>query len=121
MNPRLEKNAIPALRWTLGLVLFLESALFVFSPSAAQHFAETGFPPWIRPVLGGGEIIAALLFLLPATSVAAGYLLLVILAIAVVVHLLHGEFNVGVLLVYAMATFVSMTHRPVDSIKVAHD
>jgi len=92
MNQQLEKFAISGLRWTLGVVVLLASVHFTFSPSAIHHFAKTGLPQWIRPALGGGEIVAVLLFLMPAATLAGGYLLLFIFAIAAGIHFLQGEF-----------------------------
>jgi len=121
MKQQFNTLAISGLRWTLGLVVLLESLRFTFSVVAAQHFAKTGFPPWIRPALGGGEIIAALLFLAPASKLIGGYALLSIFAIAAVIHLLHGEFDMGFLVVYAMAATVCITHRDAETVKVAND
>jgi uncharacterized membrane protein YphA (DoxX/SURF4 family) len=83
MNTRLAHFSIPLLRWTLGLVVILESFLFVFSASAAHFLAKVGLPSWIQPVLGGAEILAAVLFLVPLTFAIGGFLLLVIFAFAV--------------------------------------
>lgn len=110
MNAPLKSFSIPLLRWTLGLVVLLQSCQFVFSTSAAHFLAKTGLPSWLRPVLGGAEIIAAVLFLLPWSALLGSYLLLVIFALAVLVHLLHGQYEVEGLAVYAAAVFVCMAH-----------
>ena len=55
--------------------------------------------------------MAALLFLVPGLRLFGGYALLVILAIAVVVHMLHGQYNVGSLVVYGMATFLCLSYQ----------
>jgi hypothetical protein len=121
MNQALEKTAMPALRWTLGLVVLWESYQFAFSPSALQHFAETGLPSWIRPALAGSEITAAILFLLPAASFVGGCLLLFTFAIAAVLHLLHGQFDVGGLVVYSMVVLACVTHDNKKAVEVLHD
>jgi hypothetical protein len=110
MNTRLAHFSIPLLRWTLGLVVILESFLFVFSASAAHFLAKVGLPSWIQPVLGGAEILAAVLFLVPLTFAIGGFLLLVIFAFAVLLHILHGQYQVGDLFVYAAAVMVCMAH-----------
>jgi uncharacterized membrane protein YphA (DoxX/SURF4 family) len=110
MNARLANFSIPLLRWTLGLVVALESCQFVFSASAAHFVAKAGLPSWIQPVLGGSEIIAAVLFLVPFTTQLGSYLLFIILALATLVHLLHGQYTVGGLVVYAAAVVVCMEH-----------
>jgi len=106
-----------ALRWTLGIVVLIQSCLFVFGSSGQHAAAQFGMPQWIRPVLGGCEIVAAILFLLPATSVAGGYLLLVVFFFAAAIHVLHGQYDVGGLLVYAvavMACFASLKEATVE-------
>jgi uncharacterized membrane protein YphA (DoxX/SURF4 family) len=111
MNDRLKKIAVPALRWSVGLVVLLESCQFAFGTSAMRSFAKTGLPTWIRPALGSTEIVAAILFLVPAASVAGAYALLVIFLLAAVIHILHGWYDVGALVVYGMAVLVCMTQR----------
>jgi DoxX-like family len=103
MTQHARKCTILALRLTVGIVVMIESGLFAFGASAAHVFAKTGLPHWIRPALGIPEIVAALLFLLPATSLVGGYALLMIFLFAVAIHILHGWYDVGGLLVYAAA------------------
>ena len=108
MNIKVANASIPLLRWTLGLVVLLESAEFTLSNSAAHFLAKAGLPSWVQPVLGGSEILAAVLFLLPFTAKIGSYLLLFIFALAALLHILHGQFNVGGLAVYAAAVLVCM-------------
>ena len=110
MSVRLTRVSIPLLRWTLGVVVLLESAQFVFSNSAAHFFAKTGLPAWLRPALGGAETIAAVLFLVPFTTLIGSYLLLIIFGLAALVHILHGQYDVGGLVVYAVAVLVCLVH-----------
>jgi hypothetical protein len=109
MREQLKRFAIPGLRWTLGVVVLWQSIQFVLSHSQGQHLTKLGLPMWVQPALGGTEILAVLLFLLPATSLVGGYSLLAIFAIAILIHCLHDEFDVGGLLVYAMAVVVCIT------------
>jgi hypothetical protein len=99
------ENHLPAalrvLQWMLALVIIGESLRFAFSPEAAHAFARTGLPDFIRRALAWAEIAAAILFLVPRTVVAGGWFLIGVLALAIVLHLLHGWFDVGALLVYA--------------------
>ncbi len=99
------RNAISILHWSVGVVILIESCLFVFSASRAHAFAESGIPHLIRPVLGGAEIIAVLLFLIPPTRTIGGYALLVIFALAALIHILHGQPDIGGLVVYAAAVY----------------
>jgi DoxX-like protein len=97
------RTAVIGLQWTLGLVVLAESLRFVLSTSAAHSFAKTGLPNGVRIALGGAEIVAALLFLVPRTAVKGGIFLAVVFAVAISVHILHGWWDVGGLVVYAAA------------------
>jgi DoxX-like family len=121
MNPRLRRIAIDGLRWTVGLVVLFESCRLAFWPSEIHAFSKSGLPGWIRPGLAGSEIVAAVLFLVPLTSVAGSYLLLLVFLLAALVHVLHGQYDVGVLAVYSMAVLVSLAHRQDARGEVAHD
>jgi hypothetical protein len=103
-NHRL-KNAISILYWTTGLVVLVESCLFVFSASRGHAFANSGLPHLIRPILGSTEIMAALLFLIPPARMIGGYALLVIFALAALIHILHGQPDIGGLVIYAAAVY----------------
>lgn len=105
MNEQKQKCAMIALRWAAGLVVLVESCRFVLSHGPIHG----GLPHWIRPVLGGAEVIAAILFLVPFSRRAGGYLLLIIFAAAIVIHIFHGEYDVGALVVYAMAVLATMS------------
>jgi hypothetical protein len=120
MNARLMKSSIPLLRSTLGLVVILESFEFVFSSSAAHFLAKAGLPAWIRPVLGSCEIIAAVLFLVPFTTWIGGCLLLAVFGLAALVHILHGQYGVEGLLVYAVAVLVCMAYTENRTHRVGH-
>ncbi|MGA2981069.1 MAG: hypothetical protein ABSD76_15880 [Terriglobales bacterium] len=103
-QPRLP-TALRILQWVLGLVILEESVRFAFSPGAAEAFAKTGMPNFIHLALAWAEIAAAILFLVPRATVAGGLLLIAVLAFAIVIHLLHGWFDVGGLVVYAAAAW----------------
>ncbi|MGC0774148.1 MAG: DoxX family protein [Candidatus Acidiferrum sp.] len=118
MNASLAKFSVPLLRWTLGFAVIVESCRFVFSSSAAHFFAKTGLPHWLRPAFGGAELIAAVLFLIPSAARLGSYLLLVIFGVAALVHLLHGQFGVEGLVVYAAGVLVCTAH---ESNKTAED
>jgi len=60
-------------------------------------------------LLSGVEILAAVLFLIPPCEKIGGYVLLAMFALAVVIHLLHGDFGgMEVLFVYAAAIFACL-------------
>jgi hypothetical protein len=98
------KAALTGLQWTLGLVILIEAILFVM-PGAAHDFAKTHMPDIVRQVLGWGEIIGAVLLLIPRTAVRGGWILVGIFVLAIFVHLLHGMFDVGSLAIYAAAAW----------------
>jgi hypothetical protein len=121
MNIKLANASIPLLRWTLGLVVVLESAEFILSNSATHFLVKAGLPTWIQPVLGGSEILAAVLFLLPFTAKIGSYLLLIIFALAALLHILHGQFSVGGLVVYAAAVLVCMASAGNTTQQASHE
>ena len=106
-----KSQSIIALRWVVGLVVLWESFRFTFSHASIEHVARFGLSEWHRYLLGGSEIVAALLFLIPVTTLLGGIALLVIFAIAVLIHLHHGQFDVSGLIVYAAAVLACITHR----------
>jgi hypothetical protein len=104
MTEQRTKTALTGLQWTLGLVILIEAILFVM-PSARQDFAKTHMPDIVRLVLGCGEIIGAVLLLIPRTAIRGAWLLAGIFVLAIIVHLLHGTFNVGSLAIYTAAAW----------------
>ncbi|MGA8300965.1 MAG: hypothetical protein WB817_15895 [Terriglobales bacterium] len=112
MTERKGRPALMMLRWALGLVILAESARFFFSHAAAQSFARTGMPGIVRLGLAGCEMAAALLFLLPGQLLAGGRFLMAVLAIAIAIHVLHGWFDVGGLVVYLTAAWAVMEASP---------
>jgi hypothetical protein len=98
------KCGLTVLRWALGVVILIEAVLFVL-PSAAHDFARTYMPGFVRMVLGGGEILGSILLLIPKTAIRGAWLLLAVFVMAIFIHLLHGGYNVGNLVIYAAAAF----------------
>jgi hypothetical protein len=110
MTEKRLKTALTILQWTLGLVILVEAILFVL-PSAGHEFSKTHMPDFIRQALGWGEIVGAVLLLIPRTVVSGSWILLGIFALAIAVHLLHGMFNVGDLAIYAAAAWAIATAK----------
>ena len=98
------KIALTVLQWTLGVVVLIEAVLFVL-PSAAHAFAGTHMPGFIRLLLGWGEILGCILLLIPRTAIRGAWLLLAVFVMAILIHLLHGAYNIGNIVVYAAAAF----------------
>jgi hypothetical protein len=110
MTEQRMKTALTGLQWTLGLVILIEAVLFVM-PSAGHDFAKTHMPDIVRQMLGWGEIIGAVLLLIPRTAVRGGWLLVLIFVLAIVVHVLHGMYNVGNLVIYSAAAWTVIAGR----------
>jgi hypothetical protein len=74
-------------------------------PSAAHDFAHTHMPGFVRMVLGFGQIAGCILLLIPRTAPRGAWLLLGVFVFAILLHLLHGSYGVGNLVIYAAAAF----------------
>ena len=97
-------TAMLGLQWSLGVVVFAEAAMLVFSghAHAAHQFAV---PSAVLMALALAEMLAAVLFLIPRTVVTGGMALMVIFALAMLIHILHRQTNVGGLVVYTAAAW----------------
>jgi len=98
------KLGLNVLRWSLGIVILIEAVMFVL-PSAAHDFARTHMLGFVRLVLGFGEILGCVLLLIPRTVVRGAWLLLAVFVMAILLHLLHGLYGIGNLVIYAAAAF----------------
>jgi len=104
------KIALTALQWTLGLVILVEAILFLM-PDARQGFARTHLPNFVRLALGWGEIMGAVLLLIPRTAIRGAWLLIAVFLFAILIHLLHGMFNVGNLAIYTASAWAVASTR----------
>ena len=104
------KCVLTGLQWTLGIVILIEAVLFLM-PSARHDFARTHMPDILRRVLGWGEIIGAILLLIPRTAARGGWVLVGIFVLVIAVHLLHGMYNVGNLAVYTASALTVIATR----------
>jgi hypothetical protein len=98
------KFGLTVLQWSLGVVVLIEAAMFVL-PGAAHDFARAHMPGLVRMVVGFGEIAGSILLLIPQTAVRGAWLLLAVFVMAILIHLLHGLYGVGNLVIYAAAAF----------------
>lgn len=98
------KIALTVLQWALGVVILIEAVLSVM-PSAAHDFARTHMPGFVRLVLGFGEILGSVLLLIPQTAIRGAWLLMAVFIMAILIHLLHGMYGIGNLVIYAAAAF----------------
>jgi hypothetical protein len=104
MADQRSKIALTGLQWTLGIVILIESVLFLL-PSAGHDFARTHMPNFVRLILGCGEAIGSVLLLIPRMAIRGAWILMAVFVLAIVVHLLHGLYNVGNLAIYAAASW----------------
>jgi hypothetical protein len=114
VTSRNSRLAVQGLRWVVGLVVLWQSCLLLRATIADVQAAGSGHigpHTWVRLVLATVEIVAAVMFLAPVVNLAGSYLLLVVIAFAMLFHALQGQFDVGPLPVYAMAVLVWIAHR----------
>jgi len=98
------KAALTGLRWTLGVVILIEAALFLM-PGARHDFSRTHMSDVLRLLLGWGEIIGSVLLLMPRTAARGAWILIGAFVLVIIVHLLHGMPNVGTLAIYTAAAW----------------
>jgi len=104
-NHALRRSFI-AFHLTLGIVVLTQSLITVLHASGlgGTRHLNVGLA-WFA----GAEVIAALLFLLPATLRLGAWSLLVIFIAAIAFHALHGEWELT-LLVYSAGVILVMVH-----------
>jgi uncharacterized membrane protein YphA (DoxX/SURF4 family) len=92
------RGSITVLRIVLGVVVLVQSIQALLPSELPRH-------GWlmtrILPVLAGVEILGALLILVPRAARIGATILIPVFAAAALLHLLHGSWNVGGLVVYA--------------------
>jgi len=97
-------GALTGLKWALGIVILIEGGIFVLTPDARLEFARTHMPQLLPLFLGWGEIVGAILLLIPQTA-ARCWLLFIIFLVAILLHVVHGRQNVGALVIYSAAAW----------------
>lgn len=107
MKQSANKLAITGLQYSLGLVLVYECSRLLFMSGASQAH----IPHLLVKIIAVVELAGAILFLIPPAVVAGGRVLLATFAFAAVIHILHGQPDVGFLVIYAMAVLVVTTGR----------
>lgn len=104
MTEQRMQTALTWLRLTLGVVIMIEATLFVL-PSARHGFAQTHMPDVMRFILGWGEIAGCVLLLIPRTATRGAWILVMVFGLAILIHVMHGMYNIGNLIVYIAATW----------------
>ncbi len=72
-----------------ALLLFSAMGKFMM-PEMAENFTKWGLGDW-RTIIAVGEIVSAILFLLPKTNIFGAFLLSSHMGGAILVHMAHGE------------------------------
>ena len=85
-------------------MILVEAVLFVL-PAAAHDFARSHMPNAVRLLLGWGEIVGSVLMLIPQIAVRGAWFLFAVFLLAIAIHLIHGMYNVGNLMIYAAAAW----------------
>jgi len=110
MSSNQTKLALTVLQWVLGIVILAEAVQFVL-PAAAHDFARTHLPSFVRLAVGWGEIIGCILLLIPPTAIRGAWVLVAVFTLAIVMHLLHGMYGVGNLVIYTAVAFAIATGK----------
>jgi uncharacterized membrane protein YphA (DoxX/SURF4 family) len=110
-----EIHALSVLRWVLALVLAGQAGMLLFYEPAISAFDRAGLPSMIRLMLGSGEIVASMLFLIPATRRHGAWGLLAMIGGAILLHLAIGSYSVGNLLIDGAAITVVLVHDTVQA------
>lgn len=120
MKTHVSKAALLTLQWSLGVLLFLEADVLAFSSAEINFSGQPGVHHWIRLALAWSEMLGCLVFLLPYTMKYGAALLLIVLTLASLVHILHGDFQIGTLLIFAAAVVVVASQKP-SALDSTHD
>ena len=95
-------------RLALSAFLLYGGLTFATSPGAARAFQATGHHDIVRLTIGWVEVVAAALFMVPATVRAGAGLLLAALAVAILIHAALHQFRadlvIDMLVVVLLAT-----------------
>ncbi len=89
---------------TLTAVIFIESTYTLWDALAAHKFGRLSLH---AALVSGGELIGAVLFIIPKTLQAGGVILLIIFAVVLTVHGVRAELPI---LVYAAGVVFIMVH-----------
>lgn len=109
MNQIKSRFADIGLHWSLGLILAYESASLALTSS--HYSVHAHLPRVLLLVIAVAELAGAILFLIPSTIKLGGYTLLTTFVAAALVHILHGQPDVGNLVIYGFAVLVVLAHR----------
>ena len=102
--------AICVLRYVVGVVIVIESVVTAIHYQAIAASSHIGLPSEFVLILASAETIAAILLLIPRTLKIGAVALIAVFALAALVHILHGQYDIGNLIIYTAATWAVMTN-----------
>ena len=103
MTQNTTKLARTGLQWSLGLVLIYECSRLLFYSGAARAAQSVHLPHFLILAIAAVEMLGAILFLIPPVVQVGGKILIGTFLVAAIVHILHGQPDVGYLIIYGMA------------------
>ncbi|HLW03589.1 MAG TPA: DoxX family protein [Ktedonobacterales bacterium] len=118
-----QRRLLTGLAWFVA-VAYLFFAPFKFSPvgvlgypSYYVKFVQWGYPAWVSPVVGGVEILAAVMLLLPRRRFLGAGMLVLLMTGAVTTHIIDHDmladnFSAPVMLV--LDSIVALANWPAD-------
>ena len=110
MTPR--AGSLTVLRLVLGTVLVILAIATLLRPSTDPHPAHLVL---VIRAIALAEIAGGLLLLVPRTMRLGAVVLLAVFTVAVAIHFLHGEWNVGPLVVYGAAAQVFLERGAIEA------
>jgi len=102
--------SICVLRYVVGVVILIESVITAIHYQAVAAASHIGLRSEFVLILASAEAVAAILLLLPRTLKIGAIAMIVVFAVAAIVHLLHGQYDIGNLIIYAAATWALMAN-----------
>lgn len=83
-------------------------------PMHVENFARWGYPQWFRVVVGGVEVAAAALLLVPRLATYAAAALVLVMVGAVGTHVMNGEWveNAAPLILGGLSVWAGLMRRP---------
>ena len=108
MNDRIHRSIV-ILRLVLGLVVLVQSVQSILGLGKEPHESLIRH---VLPVLAGVETLGALLIVVPRTVRLGAQVLIAVFLIAIAIHGLHGNWNVGSLVIYAASAAVILASSP---------
>src|SRR5262245_41864599 len=91
------RRILTGLSWFVAFELFLFAPFKFYPggligyPSYAVKFVNWGYPAWFAMVIGGAELLAAVLLVLPRRRFLGAVLLVFVLIGAVATHIVHKD------------------------------